>query len=189
MLFAKVLSLSALLVLLTACGSIANSTSVEKLKPGALAAPDKGVVVFSAGAPERCVSFSTNLILGDRVSKKAVNPGPYLAVDAYVHKSEFSDHHGTLNALQLSPGAYMFTPYIMNPYVKTVVAPTFEFEVAAGELTYLGELFMTASCGMNTSFVVRDYYERDMPLASARNPEFQGRVAVKRLLKSGPPTQ
>lgn len=180
---------SVLSVLLTACGSIANRTSVDRLKPGALAVPDKGVVVFSAGAPERCVSFVTNLILRDRVTKKAVDPDPYLAVDAYVHKSEFTDHHGTLNALQLSPGSYSLTPYVMNPYVKTVIAPTFEFEVMAGEIAYLGEVFMTASCGLKTSFVVRDYYERDMSLAATKNPEFVGLVAAKRLMKSGPPPQ
>jgi hypothetical protein len=144
----RLLAISTLSVLLTGCGSIQNKTGVDRLPPGALSAKDKGVAVLSAGAPEHCISFSTFLILRDLASKKVVESIPSIAVDVYVHKSEFTDHHGTVNALQLAPGTYSFTPKIMNPYVNTVVAPTFEFEIKAGEVAYLGELFMTASCGM-----------------------------------------
>jgi hypothetical protein len=185
----KVLILSIVSVFLSACGSISNKTGVDRLPSGALFAQDKGVVVFSAGAPERCMAFSTFLTLREIESKKVVDSVPSIGVDVYVHKSDFAGHHGTLNALQLSPGSYSLTPMIMNPYVKSVVAPTFEFEVNAGEVAYLGELFMTVSCGLRTSFVVRDYYERDMPIAMARSPEIATRVAVKRLLRSGSPAR
>lgn len=185
----RLLAISTLSFLLTACGSIQNKTGVDRLPAGALAAKDKGVAVLSAGAPEHCISFSTFLILRDLASKKVVESIPSIAVDVYVHKSEFADHHGTINALQLAPGTYSLTPKIMNPYVNTVVAPTFEFEIRAGEIAYLGELFMTASCGMKSSFVVRDYYERDMQIAVKKNPELSSQPATKRLLKSGPPAQ
>lgn len=170
---------------LAACGTVGNKTGVETLAPGALGAADRGIVVLSAGAPERCVSQATFLSLREAASGRVIDSVPSIGVDVYVHKSDFEGHHGTVNAFALPPGSYRLTPSIANPYVRTVSAPTFDFDVKPGETTYVGELFMTKACALNTSFEVRDRFERDMALAAKKNPAIAGRAAVKRLLRDG----
>ena len=183
--FVRVVLCLATLLLASACGSLPNKTSVEALAPAAFGASNTGVVVLSAGAPEHCISTSTALSLRDGSTGKVVESVPAIPVDVYVHKSDFAGHHGTVNALQLAPGSYYLTPSILNPYVRTVSAPTFQFEVRAGETTYVGELFMTRACALTTSFVVNDRYERDMRVAAQKNPAVAKRAAVKRLMTRG----
>ena len=175
-------------LLASACGSLPNKTSVETLPPAAFSAPNTGVVVLSTGAPQLCMSTATMLSVRDLSTRKAVESVPAIPVDVYVHKSDFAGHHGSVNALQLAPGTYYLTPSVLNPYVRTVTAPTFQFEVRAGETTYVGELFMTQACALNTSFVINDQYERDMRIASQKNPAVSKRTPVKRLMKRGAPS-
>jgi hypothetical protein len=134
------------------------------------------------------MSQATFLSVRDLSTRKVVESVPSIPVDVYVNKSDFTDHHGTVNAFQLAPGTYYLTPSIANPYIRTVKAPTFQFEVRAGETTYVGELFMTQACALNTHYEVRDQYERDMRIAAQKNPAITTRPPVKRLLTSGAPT-
>ena len=175
-------------VLVSACGSLPNRASVETLSPAAFSAANTGVVVLSTGAPQHCISTATMLSVRDLSTRRVVESVPGIPVDVYVHKSDFAGHHGMVNALQLVPGSYYLTPSVLNPYVRTVTAPTFQFEVRAGETTYVGELFMTQGCALNTSFVVNDQYERDMRVASQKNPAVSKRTPVKRLMKRGAPS-
>jgi len=171
--------------LLSACGTISNKTGIESLPTTAFSASNTGVVLLSAGAPEYCVSQATFLSIRESATKKVVESVPSIGVDVYVHKSDFADHHGTVNAFQLPPGSYYLTPSVANPYIHTLSAPTFEFDVKAGETTYVGELFMTRACALNTSFEVRDRFDRDMALAMKKNAVVAGRTPIKRLLKAG----
>lgn len=175
-------------MLASACGSLPNKTSVEALPSTALSAPNTGVVVLSAGAPQHCMSQATFLSVRHLSTKKVVESIPSIPVDVYVNKSDFTDHHGTVNAFQLVPGTYYLTPSMANPYVRNVKVPTFQFEVRAGETTYVGQLFMTQACALNTRYEVRDQYERDMRIAAQKNPAIVNRTPVKRLLTSGAPS-
>lgn len=171
--------------LLSACGTLSNKTGVDTLPPSALGAPNTGVVVLSAGAPERCVSQATFLSVRQLETRKVVDSVPSIGVDVYVHKSDFDDHHGTVNAIALPAGTYYLTPSTANPYVRTISAPTFEFDVKPGETTYVGELFMTRACALDKSFEVRDRFDRDIALAAKKSAAIGGRTPVKRLLRPG----
>lgn len=174
------------LAALQGCGTISNKTGVDRVTAESLADASKGTVVLSTGAPTHCMSTSTFLSLSDATTRKVVWDLPSIGMDSVYHKSDFQGHHGTVNAVQLPPGKYALTPVVMNPYVSTVTAPTFEFTVAAGELTYAGELFMTASCALRTSFQIRDQYERDTTIARSKSPALTNATFVKRLLTPGP---
>ena len=171
-------------VLLAGCGTMKNRASVEFVPVSEFSSTSNGVVVFSTGAPDHCISTATFVQVFDKNTKKSVAGVPAVSVDVYVMKSEFSDHHGAVNALTLPAGQYYMSPVIANPYVTAVKTPAFGFDVVAGETTYLGELFMTRSCALNTRFVVRDEYVRDMRLASEKNSAFSKISPVKRLLQS-----
>lgn len=175
--------------LVIACGTVSNKTGVDLLPAAALNSPSEGIVIVSAGAPEHCTSVATFLSVREVTSKKVVLSVPSIGVDVYVHKSDFADHHGTINALRLPAGSYYFTPSIAGPYIRTIIAPTFEFEVKAGETTYVGELFMTKACALHTIFEVRDQFDRDMTLALKKNPALAGRAALRRLMKPGAPSR
>lgn len=177
------LAVLVLACVLSACGSMRNRNSPAEFPAEAVRAPDKGVVILSTGAPSHCVSMATQLLVYDRSTKKRVDGGPLIFVDAYVHKSEFASHHGAVNAVLLAPGNYFFAPSIANPYFTGIKVPGFEFRVNPGETVYVGELFMTRSCSTQTTFEVRDHFERDMALARHSNPAIAERAPVKRLLQ------
>jgi hypothetical protein len=177
------LMLAALVSALTGCGTMDNRAGADRVTQDALSSDHLGVIILSTGARAHCISEATFIRIVDEPSGKIVASAPPIAADAYVHKSEFSDHHGTVNAVALPAGNYYLSPSISNPFVVAIKVPNFRFEVRPGETTYVGELFMPQSCGMNTSFTVRDEYERDMRVAIARNSSFGKRVPVKRLLQ------
>ena len=156
------------------------------MSSSALSSSQSGVVLLTTGAPEHCISMATFLKVFDLASKKAT-ASPLIPVDVYANKSEFADHHGTVNAVSLPPGSYYVSPWTANPYVTPIKTPSFAFEVRPGETTYVGELYMTRSCGLSTTFVVRDQYERDVKVASDKNPLFLQRTPVKRLMQSASP--
>lgn len=175
------------LCLLQACGTVSNRYAVSSVSPELLAAPEKGLVLMSAGAPTACVSTSTFLVARYAGTLQNVDPVISIGVDAYVHTSEFPDHHGLVSAFAIAPGKYYFFPVIANPMVKSIKTPTFTFEAIAGETTYIGELFMPQSCSLRGQFDVRDQYERDVKEATAKNKRFGEKVVVKRLMQVGEP--
>lgn len=166
---------------LAGCATGKNISSVDVLPASAFEASGKGIVLFSAGAPAHCMSTSTFLIPYEAATNKPPPNSFMIPVDSFAVKSDFADHHGTISALSLSPGKYFLSPTIANPYVTAYETPKFGFDVVAGETTYLGELFMTRSCSLNNSYVVRDAYLRDVELAAKRNPAFTRVKPVKRL--------
>jgi len=171
--------------LLAGCGSMDNRTGADRLPEAALNGKDKGVLVLSTGAPERCVSMSTFLKIIDAKTGSAPDSTDLIGVDVYIHKSDFSDHHGTINAVALPPGRYELRPWLANPYFVPTVTPNYVIEISAGELIYGGEVFMPKACSSNTAFVIRDRFDRDIELAIAKNPALAGRPIEKRLLLPG----
>lgn len=172
--------------ILAGCGTIDNRASVSRLPPTALTSPEVGVALFSVGAPDRCVSTATFVNIYDETTRKSVKHPP-IGVDAYVHTSEFSDHHGLVNAVSLPAGKYYFAPWTANPYITSTQVPTFHFEILAGESQYLGELFMTQSCSTSGYFRIEDHFERDMKIAITKNPALGARPIQTRLMQVGQP--
>jgi len=171
------------IVLLSGCGTMVNRASAEFIPTSEFSSIKNGIVLFSTGAPAHCMATATFVHIFDKNTKKMVDGIPPISVDVYVMKSEFTDHHGAVNALSLPAGTYYLSPKIVNPYVYAVKIPAFEFKVISGETTYLGEIFMTQSCALNTRFVIRDEYDRDLKLASSKNSAFLTKTPVKRLFQ------
>lgn len=168
--------------LLSGCRS--GRSAVVKLSPATLNSPDSGVVVLTLGADTKHKHF-TELWLYDAETNRPARPRPELMVDLLGMRGDFEGHHGSVNAFPLAPGRYYLRPF--RHLVTARQLPTFEFEVRAGETTYLGELFLVYRNSQEGHFLIRDQYERDMAVARAKNPAFESRTVVKRLIRLGTP--
>lgn len=173
-------------LLASACMSIPNSTGVHRLGSTAMAAADSGVVLFSAGAPGRCHTHATALTIEAAERGKSAGRIPPILVDGTLHKSDFTEYPGTLNAVQLSAGAYRLEPKIMNVFTVTTRRPVIEFDVRVGETVYAGELFVARSCSSPMLYQVRDRFDRDVAMAVEKNPALGVRPVVKRLMTVRP---
>ena len=178
------LTLGILISVASGCGTLTNHVSPKYLSATDITLADKGIVIFSTGAPERCTTKATFIRVFDLQTKELVKGVSSISVDASAVKSEFEDHHGAVSALSLPAGQYYISPIIAHPHIVGVKIPKFSFEVTAGQTTYLGELFMTRSCDLNTSFIVKDEFSRDMQMVLKENGAFSRVVPVKRLLQS-----
>lgn len=174
-------------VLLTGCMPRTGRSAVARLSPATLNAPDSGVVVLSLGTEKKRRAHTTQLWIYDQEAKRQARPVPELVMDMVGLRGDFDGHHGSVNAFPLAPGRYSLRPQRLNLYARTKQLPSFDFEVRAGEITYVGELFMVYRNSLEGHFTIRDQYERDMAVARAKNPAFESRPVVKRLLQVGTP--
>jgi hypothetical protein len=165
--------------MLSACGAMENRFSVERLQAKDLDSAATGAVILSVGAPERCMITST---FGHVIDVDTSRQVEVIAIDNHIIKSDFADHQGSVDVLVLNPGKYVIRPMLSGPYNHTYQTPEFGFSVVAGETTYIGELFMPTNCLLNTTFVIRDQYVRDLKMAGEKNPLIANRSVVKRLM-------
>jgi hypothetical protein len=172
-----------LLTLLTGCGTQTNRHRPELLTPETFSG-DKGVVLLSAGAPRG--NPITAIFLQLFTDGDTSRPLGVFGVDSAYIKSDFTTHHGFLHAVVLSPGRYHFEPFLAHPaYIPTYV-PKFEFSVAAGEITYLGEYHLVSfqRSGIDEVEIGGEFSDqsaRDLPLFAARNPRLDVSKAHIRL--------
>ena len=138
---------------------------------------------MSAGASEPCVATATVLHVApaDAPYGSRVLADPPL--DAYVVKSDYPDHQGSLSVFTAPAGDYQIYPVTLNPMTEPIQIPKFEFSVGAGETVYIGELYATASCAFANRIEVRDSRSRDLDLARSRNPIFEQVTIVSRLAR------
>ena len=168
------------LALLTGCGTLNNRNHPENISTTQVSS-GSGIVILSAGAPEKCFSTSTFLKVLPAARSYFDSEVALLSVDGYAVKSDFADHHGYLHAVPLAPGTYYLAAWIANPYVKPVHVPKAEFSVSAGEVIYLGEYYMSVSCVWNPQSQFRDQEKRDMALLAQMNPTLAKAHVVKRI--------
>jgi hypothetical protein len=169
-------------LLLVGCGTLSNRYSPARFAAAGSPAPDGGVIIFSAGAPERCISFSTFLKLlrseqSYRDREVALPP-----VDVYAIDSDFSDHHGFIHVIALPAGDYYLSPWLANPYYTVVRTPRYDFRVRAGEVVYLGEYFQPGRCHIGDASI-NDKWARDRALVAERNPSIDLSNATTRLMQ------
>lgn len=166
---------------LSGCGSLGNRFAPEKISVAPLGA--SGRVIISAGANEPCVATATVLHVspaGAPYGSRVLADPP---LDAYVIKSDYSDHQGSLSVFTAPAGDYQIYPVTLNPMTEPIQIPKFEFSVEAGETVYVGELYATTSCGFNNRIEIRDSQVRDLDLARSRNPIFEHVAITSRLAR------
>jgi hypothetical protein len=163
-------------------GCTVKNSSIGRLSPAAFSASNTGVVVFSVGAPRRCL-HAIGLEVHNLANRRRV-PRIGMWVNIWGDQSDFPEYHVKVNALELPPGSYYLYPFMLSATSRTT--PTVVFDVRAGETTYAGELLLARACALDTYFVVRNQYERDIGFARKMNPAIEGRSVVTRLLRAGP---
>ncbi|WP_420471376.1 hypothetical protein [Brevundimonas sp. FT23042] len=178
--FATIVGALAITMGLASCGTFSNHLSPDRITE---LNQSTGYVILSAGAPDRCFEVSTALYMAPRGARYMAETVAMTPVDSYIYKSDYTDHHGKLSVLNLTPGRYQFYPVTLNPYVSPRSVPSFEFTVAAGEVVYLGEFFMFQSCALSTHFEVTNRESRDLPLLRQMNPIFETRPIITRIAK------
>ncbi len=169
-------SLLILMLALSACGTVSNRYSAEKLDVSDTNA-DQGIIILSTGAAKRCISTATFLSLKSNGSGEIA----LFNVDGYAVKSDFTEHQGSLHTLILPEGEYFLSPWIANPYVVSKSKPVFKFQLNSGEILYLGEYYMPVACKFNNVSVFRDQYGRDMSLLKTKNPALVTDKVIKRM--------
>lgn len=174
----------ALALALSGCNTMENRAGIDRIDARMLVAPNTGVAIFSTGADHDCMSFATFMRLFDQATMRPVDGVAGAPVDGYSSISDFPDHRGNVSAFALQPGKYYLSPVTANPYVVGVKVPAFPFEVHAGETVYLGEIYMPLACSFHNVFRVSDRFDRDVALATSKNPALIRRPPVKRVMAS-----
>lgn len=175
----SILPALAAVLLLGACASMPIQNWPQNQKPPV---GGQAKIIVTGGAPTTC---------GLRVFLVGVaRPGRYAALSRVaeaniadgVLKSHFTDHHGRINVISLEPGRYIVYPVAGGTLQNAGTPPTFEFEAVAGELTYIGELYVDAACGaMEGKVTMTDRQARDLAVLEKLNPAFVGVPVVKRI--------
>ena len=168
--------------MLAACGAIPNKHAADKVDAGQAAA-GTGIAILSTGAPERCFTTATFLKVLPASKKYGSWDSTLVSVDGYAVPSDFTTHHGYLNAIVLPEGDYYLAEWIANPYVAAVKVSKADFSIRAGEVVYLGEFFKPVSCTLAPSSQFRDQQERDFALLTKKNPRFDTARIVKRIAR------
>jgi hypothetical protein len=81
----------------------------------------------------------------------------------------------------VKPGNYQIYQATRNIYYQPIQVPKAEILVRAGEVVYIGEYYMTESCGTSTAGIFRDNEARDIALLQKLNPDFLGVLITKRI--------
>jgi len=102
----------------------------------------KGLVLLSTGAKSKSASSARNLLIKNANGVVVES----LHIDNFVLKSHFDDHVGFVHAVNLEPGEYEVSLDVLNTLFEAKnreSTPT--FSVKAGEIIYLGEIFLIDS--------------------------------------------
>ncbi|WP_217638675.1 hypothetical protein [Nitrosospira multiformis] len=169
------------------CAVWSNQTGVTKIPADALDTKKTGVVILSTAAMQPCWDEIALAELYDSSNKGVGWLGKRVMMNHGSFISDFKTHYGTVSGLELKPGKYYFKPQISpTDYLSLGTKKEFDpvgFEVNAGEMVYIGELFLTNNCKRDSQLEVRDQYERDIEVAAKQNPSLIKQKPVKRLME------
>jgi hypothetical protein len=129
------------------------------------------VVIISAGSPSTCVHNPSGVrILADGDKSALYSVKGITGFNSPLDTSSFTNHQGLVSAMRLEPGGYyaMIWPFAYTVVPKLV--PRFHFTVAAGEVVYLGELFLDRGCDLQNFVTNNDEFERDIAILRVQNP-------------------
>jgi hypothetical protein len=175
------LSVLAGAVLLSACASMPMQNWPQNQRPPG---PEEARIIVSGGSPRPCggrvflvgIAKPGNFNPLQRVAEANIEGGGL--------RSHFTDHFGRVNVISLRPGGYILYPVAAATLQNSGTPPSYEFEVAAGELAYVGELYVDAPCGsLSGKVTMLDRQARDVAALEKLNPAFAGVPVVKRIAK------
>lgn len=166
---------------LVACSTMSNRFSPNRITSAQIEDQTNGIVIISTGADEKCISFATFLGLHNKGARyhdvKAQIP-----VDVYALKSDQVGTFGFINAFVLPAGSYYLSPWLSNPRFVAKRSPRYDFDVAAGEITYLGQYHQPGRCVVGEGQIT-DQWHRDREMIAERNPYIDVARTKTRLLR------
>jgi uncharacterized protein YceK len=169
-------------IVLAGCGTVNNRFGPQTLSDS-VPNSSTGVVLISTGAKEKCITASTFFKVLKDEHKYFDREIGLLSVDAYPLKSDFSNFHGNVHALALPAGRYYLAPWLANPYTTPKRITRYDFDVKAGEVTYLGNYYMSVQCSLSTTGAFTDYLERDLAVVLSKKPSLNTASVRKQILK------
>jgi uncharacterized protein YceK len=167
---------------LAGCGTVNNRFGPQTLTES-VPNSSTGVVLMSTGAKEKCITAATFFKVLKEDQKYFAREIALLSVDAYPLKSDFPDFHGNVHALALPVGRYYLAPWLANPYATAKRITRYDFDVKAGEVTYLGNFYMSAQCSLSTAGAFTDSMERDLAVVFSKKPSLNTSSVRKQILK------
>lgn len=165
---ANILVLS-LTLMLGACGNVPNRIP-SNLDAGIL--KDHGIVVISTSADgistslASCLMISANPDNGDK--------GHCLMLDNAFVKSDFPDHYGQFYVLVLAPGHYTAVLKYLNPYYYYTNPRNKDFDVQAGQIMYMGDVYLIHDSSHANHLELYDRHGRDIALFHQHDPALAG---------------
>ena len=176
----SILPALAAVLLLGACASMPIQNWPQNQRPPG---PSEARIIVTGGTPRACGGGRVFLV---GVARHGRYDNLSRVADANIEggmlKSHFDDHYGRINVISVKPGRYILYPVGAAGLQNKGTPPTWEFEVAAGELAYVGELFVDTPCGSMVGRVgLFDYQERDVAVLRSLNPAFADTPVVKRI--------
>ena len=140
------------------------------------------VVLIAGGSRDYCGPNPTSIrILADG-DHSPLNTKGIMGFNSALDTSMYKDHQGVLMAMRLEPGRYYAFPFPLNGTLRVVAVPRADFTVAAGEVVYLGEIYLEAGCNLDNVISFRDEFDRDMAVLKAQNPTLAQTPIQKRIL-------
>lgn len=171
-------------ILLSGCGALPNIHDPARIVDGT-PAQGAGIVILSTRVDHPC-SLGTGKSTFLKIMPEGMPfSGPEkaaLSVDSSFLKSDFVGYHGKLHAVSLAPGNYYLAPALAQPNIVPLKVPQAEFSVAAGEVVYLGQYYMSSHCGLKGAGRFIDQREKDMEFLAKKNPELAKQKIVTRVL-------
>lgn len=141
------------------------------------------VILIAGGAPEQCGANPTSIrLLADGNHSPLMASGS-MGFNSKLDTSMYPDHQGVLMAMRVPAGHYRVFPYPFNAVnFRPVEIPIADITVSAGEVVYVGEMYLQTACDFTSVVTYRDEFDRDMKLLKAQNPALAQASIQKRIL-------
>ena len=146
------------------------------------------VVLVAGGSREYCGPNPTSIRILAQGDHSPMTAKGITGFNSALDTSMYKDHQGVLAAMRLPPGNYyaILWPFNAVNFVPTTV-PHANFTVKAGEVVYLGEMYLENGCDLKNRVSYRDEFDRDMAILKTANSALAHAPIQKRILDPNTP--
>jgi len=184
-------------VVLAALGACVSSATVVDRKATPEQAAEKAIVIVSVSHDRTASGASARFVIdgGTPEAVKVESAGGKMELPI---KNHFHDKYGHVYVVELPPGHHRITSWNAtwrDRYTEPVMGVPLEFDVARGDVVYIGNLHVKWLMGRTLLFnkqvpyaglaTIRDEAAVDVPIAEKLNPAVAGRARIA-LLPLGP---